>query len=63
MKYLLLSFLLLTIPYTTTAQQIGGGLKYQLTTNFSFELLYTNFVTASSGGAGQTFNLGLRFLK
>ncbi|MCK0157373.1 hypothetical protein MWU65_09310 [Cellulophaga sp. F20128] len=39
---------------------LGGGAKYQLTNALNVELLYTNFVTGSNTGLGETFNLGLR---
>ncbi len=42
--------------------QSGLGAKYQLTKNFEAELLYTNFWLGRNGGAGQTFNLGMRYL-
>ena len=39
---------------------LGGGVKYQLTDALNIEALYTNFVTGSDTGLGQTFNIGLR---
>ncbi len=50
--------------YTYFAQS-GLGAKYQLIPNMiELELLYTNFWMGSEGeGAGQTFNLGLRFIR
>jgi hypothetical protein len=45
--------------------QSGLGTKYQLVPNMiELELLYTNFWAGSeANGAGQTFNLGLRFIR
>lgn len=42
---------------------LGGGAKYQLTDELNIETLYTNFVRGNNTGFGQTFNLGLRFVK
>ena len=41
--------------------QNGLGVKYQLTRTLEVEGLYTNFLLGQNSGAGQTFNLGLRF--
>lgn len=43
--------------------QFGFGGKYQLTSHFSIELLYTNFFASMNGGAGQTYNLGIKYLR
>jgi len=43
--------------------QAGVGGKYQLTSNFAIELLYSNFFTAKNAGAGRTYNIGLRYIK
>lgn len=43
--------------------QLGLGTKYQFTSNFELEVLYTNFVAGKSQGAGQTFNLGFRIIR
>lgn len=43
--------------------QAGIGGKYQLTSNFAIELLYSNFFTAKNAGAGRTYNIGLRYIK
>ena len=43
--------------------QVGAGAKYQLTSSLNLELLYTNFITGVSNGAGQTYNLGLRYIR
>lgn len=44
--------------------QQGGGLKIQVIPGFlETELLYTNFTLGKNTGAGQTFNLGLRFIR
>ena len=39
---------------------LGGGMKYQLSKELNIEALYTNFVTGTDTGLGQTFNIGLR---
>ena len=43
--------------------QWGLGTKYQLTDKLGIEVSYTNFFASRNDGAGQTFNLGLRFIK
>lgn len=42
---------------------VGAGAKYQLTDELNIEGLYTNFVRGNNTGFGQTFNIGLRFVK
>ena len=42
--------------------QIGIGAKYQLTSHIDLETLLTKFVLGKNGGAGQTYNLGIRFI-
>ncbi|MEP1094415.1 MAG: DUF547 domain-containing protein [Cyclobacteriaceae bacterium] len=48
--------------------QLGGGAKYQVTSNLGLEISYGNFV-AGRGlegfevGAGQVWNLGIRYIK
>ncbi len=42
--------------------QAGTGVKYQLSQSLEVELLYTNFVMGKQAGAGQTFNIGIRYL-
>jgi hypothetical protein len=42
--------------------QLGFGAKYQVSSNFELELLYTNFIFGKSQGAGETYNLGLRII-
>lgn len=42
--------------------QTGLGFKYQVTNKLGLEVLYTNFFTSSSQGAGSTFNLGIRYI-
>jgi hypothetical protein len=42
--------------------QLGFGGKYQLTSNFELEILYTKFIFGKSQGAGATYNLGIRFI-
>lgn len=48
---------------TSDYAQTGVGLKFQLTSSLNLELSATKFFTALNGGAGKTFNLGLKFLK
>ncbi|MCI5056152.1 MAG: DUF547 domain-containing protein [Flavobacteriales bacterium] len=49
---------------TSHFSQAGLGFKYQVTDNLALELLYTDFFAGKHwGGAGETFNLGIRFLK
>jgi hypothetical protein len=45
--------------------QAGSGVKYQLISNvLEIELLYTNFLLGSlNQGAGETYNLGLRWIR
>ena len=43
--------------------QTGLGIKYQLLSNFELECLYTQFVAGKGRGAGQSFNIGLRYLR
>lgn len=43
--------------------QWGIGTKYQLTDKLGIELSYTNFFASRNDGAGQTINLGIRFIK
>ncbi len=43
--------------------QIGIGAKYQLTRQLGVELSYANFIASRNDGAGQTVNLGFRFIK
>ncbi len=42
--------------------QEGVGVKYQLFDGFELEGLYTKFMLGKNSGAGQTFNIGIRFL-
>ncbi len=46
--------------FTQNYLAIGGGIKYQLTQVLNVEALYSNFVTGSNTGLGETFNIGLR---
>ena len=48
------------LNWSTYYSQIGMGLKYLFLPNFEIEILYTAFPIGKSGGAGQTYNLGLR---
>lgn len=50
------------ISYDADYVQAGIGAKYQLTTRFSLELLYSSFVTSRNAGAGRTYNVGLRYI-
>jgi len=43
--------------------QLGAGVKYQLTPAVELELSAGSFLWSRNDGAGQAFNLGLRFLK
>lgn len=42
--------------------QTGLGAKYQLTQRFNLEASYTYFFTSLNGGAGSTYNLGIRII-
>jgi hypothetical protein len=42
--------------------QLGLGGKYQVTSNFELEILYTKFLFGKSQGAGETYNLGFRII-
>ncbi len=46
--------------FTQNYTALGGGTKYQLTPELNIEVLYSNFVTGSNTGLGETFNIGLR---
>ncbi|MBN4051988.1 hypothetical protein JYT53_00645 [Cytophagaceae bacterium AH-315-L13] len=43
--------------------QTGAGLKYMIFNNLELEILYTKFIYGMNSGAGETYNIGLRFLK
>ncbi|MEM7660392.1 MAG: DUF547 domain-containing protein [Bacteroidota bacterium] len=43
--------------------QAGVGAKYQVTPAINLEVLYTNFFASWNDGAGQTFNIGLVFIR
>lgn len=43
--------------------QGGIGAKYQILPALEIELLYSNFVLGRAQGAGETFNIGLRYLR
>ncbi len=51
--------------FSSFFNQTGLGTKYQVIRKYlELEILYTNFVLGSEGeGAGETFNLGLRFIR
>ncbi|MCF8233238.1 MAG: hypothetical protein K9G67_04740 [Bacteroidales bacterium] len=38
------------------------GVKCQLTAGLNLELLCSNFFTFMNGGAGNTYNLGIRYI-
>ncbi|MCF8367825.1 MAG: DUF547 domain-containing protein [Bacteroidales bacterium] len=42
--------------------QSGLGIKYQVSNNLNLEASYTYFFTSKNGGAGSTYNLGLRII-
>lgn len=42
--------------------QVGFGAKYQASDKLGFELSYGNFVDSRLDGAGQAFNLGIRYI-
>jgi long-subunit fatty acid transport protein len=48
----------LTSDYAHT----GLGAKYQVTKNLNLEASYTYFFTSMNGGAGSTYNLGIRII-
>lgn len=43
--------------------QLSAGVKYQITPEFELELSSGSFLWSKNDGAGQTFNLGIKFLK
>ena len=43
--------------------QVGLGVKHQILPSLELEASYTLFPAGKNSGAGQTYNLGLRFLK
>ncbi len=49
--------------FTQNYTLLGAGAKYQLTSSLNLEVSYGNFVAGSASGLGQTFNLGLRFIR
>ncbi len=49
--------------FTQNYTLLGAGAKYQLTASLNLEVSYGNFVTGNATGLGQTFNLGLRFIR
>lgn len=42
--------------------QGGIGFKYQISRKIGLEVLYSNFFTSANQGAGNTFNLGIRYI-
>lgn len=49
--------------YSGYYAQAGIGFKYQLFSKLQLEGLYTNFFASENAGAGQTFNLGFKYIK
>ncbi len=49
--------------FTQNYTLLGAGAKYQLTSSLNLEISYGNFVAGNATGLGQTFNLGLRFIR
>lgn len=49
--------------YLNDFVQLGAGAKYQLTPDINLEIIYTNFISSRNQGAGQTFNLGIVFIR
>jgi len=47
---------------TDLLSEEGFGIKYQLTGNLNLEASTTYFFTSMNGGAGSTYNLGVRFI-
>ncbi len=43
--------------------QIGGGIKYLISSFLELEALYTVFPAGKNNGAGQTYNLGIRVIR
>jgi len=41
---------------------LGAGVKFQPKSNFTIELLYTNFLRGVNTGLGSTFNLGFKYI-
>lgn len=41
---------------------LGAGVKFQPRSNFTIELLYTNFLRGVNTGLGSTFNLGFKYI-
>lgn len=57
-------------PYWGTSEiiatyysQVGAGVKHQLTKRLELETLVTVFPLGKNSGAGQTFNIGIRYLR
>ena len=49
--------------FSTLYTQVGAGLKFQITPRFEAETLITAFPFGYNKGAGQTYNLGFRFVR
>lgn len=52
-----------TMDFLWDYAQVGLGGKYQLTSSLQLELLFSHFFTAKNSGAGQTYNVGLRYIR
>lgn len=50
-------------PINANFTNSGVGFKYQLNNELNIELLYTNFWNAKNAGFGETFNLGIRWVR
>lgn len=48
---------------TSDYAQAGLGVKYQITSAVNLELSYSNFFTSMNGGAGNTYNFGIRYIQ
>lgn len=52
-----------SVAYNGDYFQAGLGGKYQLTDYLQLELLYSNFFLSQNNGAGNTYNVGLRYIR
>ena len=48
---------------TNDYAQAGLGAKWQITSSMNIELSYSDFFTSMNGGAGRTYNLGIRYIR
>ncbi len=51
-----------TFGKTQNFTQMGFGIKYQILEKLNIEISYTNFIESVNDGAGNTFNLGFKFI-